>query len=268
MDLLLAVLIPVAIFGIIYWQKSRLSRSLQKGLIPGFLLMSQDSLIQVYISAGALVMLRQRQDTHQKVAFMYKYLLNTLVADKNLIHVAGFYTEVRQKLQEAIKYPVRIDSLCAWLLDNRFTRSQKLGMLTFLIRLAFVDGETHPEEIRIIRQIAAGLQIKDTELDELIRPFREIQEARAREEQEAHVRSRQHTILHTRIRLDKYYALLEIPAGAALAEIKRAYRKLAMQFHPDRMVNADEATFESAQDKFIAIQQAYEVLCAATDINS
>jgi curved DNA-binding protein len=50
------------------------------------------------------------------------------------------------------------------------------------------------------------------------------------------------------------YTTLEITAGASEAEIKKAYRKLARQYHPD--VNKDP----KAEEKFKEINAAYEVL--------
>ncbi|MDI9817942.1 MULTISPECIES: molecular chaperone DnaJ [unclassified Legionella] len=52
-----------------------------------------------------------------------------------------------------------------------------------------------------------------------------------------------------------YYELLGINRNAEEAEIKRAYRKLAMKYHPDRNSN-DKA----AEEKFKEIQKAYAVL--------
>jgi len=50
------------------------------------------------------------------------------------------------------------------------------------------------------------------------------------------------------------YKTLEINEGASEAEIKKAYRKLARQYHPD--VNSDDG----AEDKFKEINSAYEIL--------
>jgi molecular chaperone DnaJ len=51
-----------------------------------------------------------------------------------------------------------------------------------------------------------------------------------------------------------YYVILGVERNASDAEIKRAYRKLAQQWHPD--VNADPA----AHDRFTEINEAYQVL--------
>jgi molecular chaperone DnaJ len=52
-----------------------------------------------------------------------------------------------------------------------------------------------------------------------------------------------------------YYAQLELPRDCSLDDIKKAYRRLALQYHPDR--NPGDRT---AEDKFKAATEAYEVL--------
>lgn len=56
-----------------------------------------------------------------------------------------------------------------------------------------------------------------------------------------------------------YYAILEIPKGCLEADIKKAYRKLAMKWHPDK--NPDK--LEEASKKFQEIGEAFDVLSDA-----
>jgi molecular chaperone DnaJ len=53
-----------------------------------------------------------------------------------------------------------------------------------------------------------------------------------------------------------YYKLLDVPRNATEADIKKAYRRLAMKHHPDR--NPDDP---DAEHKFKEAKEAYEVLC-------
>lgn len=55
--------------------------------------------------------------------------------------------------------------------------------------------------------------------------------------------------------LKDYYSILAIETSASMMEIKKAYRKLALQYHPDKNHNDPYATAQ-----FTAIKEAYEVL--------
>ena len=55
---------------------------------------------------------------------------------------------------------------------------------------------------------------------------------------------------------DDYYEILGISRTATDADIKKAYRKLAIKWHPDKNPNNKEA----ATEKFKVIAEAYDVL--------
>lgn len=54
------------------------------------------------------------------------------------------------------------------------------------------------------------------------------------------------------------YKILEIDENATDEEVKKAYKKMAMKYHPDRVADAGEAIQKAAKEKFQSLQQAYE----------
>lgn len=58
----------------------------------------------------------------------------------------------------------------------------------------------------------------------------------------------------------KYYDVLGVSEKASEAEIKAAYHKLALKWHPDRWVSKSESEKEQAEEKFKEINQVHSVL--------
>ena len=57
-----------------------------------------------------------------------------------------------------------------------------------------------------------------------------------------------------------YYEVLGLQKGASTEEIKKAYRKLAVKWHPDKWQQASEAEKKKAEDNFKELAEAYDVL--------
>jgi DnaJ like chaperone protein len=56
------------------------------------------------------------------------------------------------------------------------------------------------------------------------------------------------------------YAILGVPEGASQEDIRTAYRQLAAQYHPDKLAHLGEEFQILAEQKFKAIQSAYDAL--------
>ncbi len=57
-----------------------------------------------------------------------------------------------------------------------------------------------------------------------------------------------------------YYEVLGVAKGASEDEVKKAYRKLAMKYHPDRVSTLADDEKKKSEEKFKEIQEAYAVL--------
>ena len=58
--------------------------------------------------------------------------------------------------------------------------------------------------------------------------------------------------------IDKYYKILEIEKEVSIEEVKKAYRKLVMKYHPDKLQGVSDDIIKLANEKFLSIQDAYE----------
>lgn len=57
---------------------------------------------------------------------------------------------------------------------------------------------------------------------------------------------------------DKYYEILGLKKGATLSEVKKAYRNLALKYHPDRIGHLGEEYRKIAEEKFKSISEAHQ----------
>lgn len=111
---------------------------------------------------------------------------------------------------------------------------------------AYADGTLHPEENRLLHLVCEEIGVSDYELDSILSSVAA----------ELHHRGQR----DGRISLEDAYGVLNIQASASNAEVKKAYRRLISQHHPDKLVakGLPEEMMKIAGQRTHEIRQAYE----------
>ncbi len=123
--------------------------------------------------------------------------------------------------------------------------------IEILLHAAYADGTLHPAERALLERIAHRLRYPRAllaQLEAMVAAQRRFHEEAARPAPE-----RGPT-------LDDAYAALGVSPDAGDAEVKRAYRRLMSQHHPDRLVarGLPEEMIKMANEKTAEIKAAYE----------
>ena len=58
--------------------------------------------------------------------------------------------------------------------------------------------------------------------------------------------------------IENYFKILEIDSNATNEQIKKAYRKMAIKYHPDKLQGVSDDIKKLAQEKFLKVKEAYE----------
>jgi DnaJ like chaperone protein len=129
--------------------------------------------------------------------------------------------------------------------------------LEIQIQAAFADGELHPAESELLLDICRHLGFSEFIFRQLL--------LRIQGEPGFHQPSQGPRPGQAQPSLADAYQVLGIEESATDAEIKKTYRRLMNQHHPDKMVakGLPEEMMKLAQQKTIEIRQAYDQIKAA-----
>jgi len=110
----------------------------------------------------------------------------------------------------------------------------RLQLMHFLFGIAKADGFVTNDEVKQIYTIAGYLGISSRDYESIKAMFYNSQE--------------------------NAYKILEIDKSATNDEIKKAYRKMAKKYHPDKVIHLGKEHQKGAEEKFRQVQAAYEQL--------
>jgi DnaJ like chaperone protein len=136
-------------------------------------------------------------------------------------------------LRELLKQDYNLREVCLQI-KLYMDQASRLQLLHFLFGLAQSDGVIHPDEVQVIRAIAGWLGISTAD-------FESIQAMFVKNSESA-------------------YKILEITSEASDDEVRKAYKKMAVKYHPDKVSHLGEDVQKAANDKFKEVNVAYDLI--------
>lgn len=139
------------------------------------------------------------------------------------------HLKVLKKFLDAKHIP--IDQICNDI-KTRMPAEVRVQLVHYMFGIAKADGNVDESEMKVIQNIAQKLGVSQTDFESLKNMFyRDV---------------------------NSDYKILGVTAAATDDEVKKAYRKMAISHHPDKVASMGEEYQKGAQEKFMKIQEAYE----------
>ena len=133
-------------------------------------------------------------------------------------------------LREILRQDLEVDEICEQI-QEYMEYPSRLQLVHFLFGVASADGEPHPAEAEVLRRMCLHMGIRQND-------FNSIQAMFIKETGSA-------------------YRILEITNDATDEEVKKAYRKMALKYHPDKVTHLGEDVQNAAKEKFQQLNAAY-----------
>uniref|UniRef100_A0A8C6CVJ2 DnaJ homolog subfamily C member 3 n=1 Tax=Moschus moschiferus TaxID=68415 RepID=A0A8C6CVJ2_MOSMO len=195
---------------------------------------------------------------HKRCFAHYKQVkkLNKLIESAEELIKDGRYTDAISKYESVMKtepgvpeYTIRSkERIC-----HCFSKDEKP---VEAIRVCSEVLQVEPDNVNALKDRAEAYLIEEM-YDEAIQDYETAQEHNENDQQIREGLEKAQRLLKQSQRRD-YYKILGVKRNAKKQEIIKAYRKLAMQWHPDNFQNEEEK--KKAEKKFIDIAAAKEVL--------
>jgi len=134
-------------------------------------------------------------------------------------------------LRDLLNQDIPVDDVCRQIARN-MDYSSRLQLLHLLFNISIADGFIHPSELDIIQKISVNMGISGTDFVSIKNMF--IPET------------------------DSSYKILEVERTASDEEVKKAYRMMAMKYHPDKVSHLGEDYRKNAEEKFKKVNEAWD----------
>jgi DnaJ like chaperone protein len=139
--------------------------------------------------------------------------------------------EALMLLRDILKKSVPLKDVCAQIRDNMDYPS-RLQLVHFLFGISNADGIISPSEVNVITSIASWIGVSTSDFESIKSMFID--------------------------NIDASYKVLEIDRSASNEEIKKAYRNMAIKYHPDKLNHLGEDIRNASEEKFKKVNEAYE----------
>jgi DnaJ like chaperone protein len=173
----------------------------------------------------AAIMKADKKVMQSELGFVKKYLVTTFGEEEA--------SEMLKMLRNILKQEIRVNDVTTQI-RSRMDYASRFQLMHLIFGIASADGIIVNLEILQLEQIALQIGIREADLSSLKNMF--IQST------------------------DQAYKILEIDRGATDEEVKKAYRKLALKNHPDKVAYLGDEIRKKAQEKFQKINEAYETI--------
>jgi DnaJ like chaperone protein len=173
----------------------------------------------------AAVMKADGKVTRGELDFVKQYLLRAFGREAA--------TDGVRMLRDVLKQEIPIDQVSRQIGQN-LDYSSRLQLLHYLFGISSADGVTHRSEVEVIRTISGYMGVSVSDFNSIKSMFYS----------DTHIA----------------YSILGLEPNATDEEIKKAYRKMAIEYHPDKVAYLGEDVQHSAKEKFQKINEAYETI--------
>jgi DnaJ like chaperone protein len=150
---------------------------------------------------------------------------------------------IKDLVKEAINTDQSLDALLQEF-KTTFAYEPRLILLELVYQVLYTKTEVPEEELKVARHIANSLEIPEY----------------VQRTVEGKYRYRQYGGTSAPDLKARHLATLGLESGASAEEIKKAYRKLSMQYHPDKVRHLGEEFRAVAEEKMKEINAAYDFL--------